>query len=412
MYRLTEEGRKYLKEGLPERRLIELLKRGSASIEAAKKALGPGFGIALQWCKKHDCIELKGGNISLSSDKIPDDIAKQEEGLRLVQEGRAPEKATSSLLFHRRLIEEERETLAEKAEKIIEKEITYLLPEIIAGGAWKKKPLKKYDISVPGPKLQPGKRQPYSRFLSQVRRRLVELGFKEMVGPLIESEFWNFDALFQPQNHPARDWTDTYQLNFPKKGSLPDKKLVQKVKNAHEKGWKYKWIAEKAMRLMPRAHTTAVSARTLLHAEIPGKYFSIGRCFRPDVLDATHLIEFNQVEGIVLDENITFRNLLGLLKLFAQEFAGTDKVRFATGYFPFTEASCELLAHHPKLGWMELGGAGIFREEVTKPLGVNVPVIAWGIGMDRLAMLKLGVKDIRYLFSHDMEWLRDSRVIL
>jgi phenylalanyl-tRNA synthetase alpha chain len=166
------------------------------------------------------------------------------------------------------------------------------------------------------------------------------------------------------------------------------------------------------MQLMPRAHGTCLSARTLAaKPDIPGKYFAIVRCFRPDVIDALHGVEFNQVESIVLDETLNFRHLLGILKMFAIEIAGAKKVKFIPDYYPFTEPSCQLSALHPELGWIEFGGSGIFREELTKPLGVDVPVIAWGLGIDRLAMFKLGIKDIRELFSQNLEWLRSQRVV-
>lgn len=410
-YRLTEEGIKYLKTGLPERQMIELLSKiGETEIGIVQKELGEIFNIALQWCKKLNVVEIKNGKMSLTSNKIPDEIHNLEKSLNEVLDGKEPVSSDAQTLVRRNLIEEEKETLEKKAEKIIGNEITYLLPEVIASDMWKKKPFRKYNVTVPGSKMDIGKRQPYSRFLSRFKQRLVELGFIEMTGPMIETEFWNFDALFQPQNHPARDWTDTYQLKDPSEGDLPDKKIVAAVSKEHEKGWKYKWSPEKAAKLMPRAHGTAISARTLINAEIPGKYFSVSRCFRPDVFDATHLIEFNQIEGIVLDKSLTFRNLLGLLKMFAKEVAGAEKMKFLTDYYPFTEPSVQMSALHPKLGWVEFGGAGIFREELTKPLGINVPVIAWGLGIDRLAMFKLGINDMRQLFSQDIEWLRNAKV--
>ena len=163
---------------------------------------------------------------------------------------------------------------------------------------------------------------------------------------------------------------------------------------------------------MPRAHGTACSARQLAAGvDVPGKYFSIVRCFRPDVIDATHGVEFNQTEGIIIDDSLSFRSLLGVLKQFASEFAGAEEVKFYPDYYPFTEPSVQLSARHPKLGWIELGGAGIFRPELTEPLGVRQPVIAWGIGIDRLAMFRLGIRDIRELFSQDLNWLRNQVII-
>jgi phenylalanyl-tRNA synthetase alpha chain len=145
--------------------------------------------------------------------------------------------------------------------------------------------------------------------------------------------------------------------------------------------------------------------------EIPGKYFSIVRCYRPEVLDKIHLTEFNQVEGIVADENLNLRDLLGVLEKFAIEIAGADKVKFNPDYFPFTEPSVELSAYKKDYGWIEFGGSGIFRPEVTMPLGIHVPVIAWGLGIDRLFMLKAGVEDIRYIFSQDLDWIRRKSVV-
>jgi phenylalanyl-tRNA synthetase alpha chain len=164
---------------------------------------------------------------------------------------------------------------------------------------------------------------------------------------------------------------------------------------------------------MPRAHDTAISPRFLMRKDlkIPGKYFSLVRCFRPDVIDATHGVEFNQLGGIIIDKDLSFRHLLGLLKNFAVEITKAKEVRFFPDYFPFTEPSTQISVKHPKLGWMEIAGAGVFRPELTIPLGVKEPVIAWGFGLDRLAMLKLGIKDIRDLFSHDLGFLRDSKKV-
>jgi len=163
---------------------------------------------------------------------------------------------------------------------------------------------------------------------------------------------------------------------------------------------------------MPAAHGTAHSARQLVQGiEVPGKYFAIARCYRPDVIDASHLIEFNQLEGFIVGENLNFRSLLGMLKQFATEIAGAEAVKFYPDYYPFTEPSVQLSAKHPKLGWVEFAGAGIFRPEMMHALGIEEPAIAWGMGIDRLAMFKLGIKDIRYLFSDDLDWLRESRMV-
>lgn len=407
-YRLTPEGQECLKRGLPEQQLCKLLAAGPLALDEAKGKV-KSFSIALAWAKQKKLVTLEGGKLALV--KEPKAWPEMAALAAIVREEDAHSDLLGTLL-KRRLVEEVREDVVSRAEKLVGSDVAELTPELIGTGLWRKVRMKPYNVTAAGACMHAGKRQPYGRFLDDVRQKLVSLGFAEMTGPLIESEFWNFDALFQPQSHPARDWADTYQLKEPTKGALPAKKYVSAVRDAHESGWKYKWSVTKAEQLMPRAHCTAVSARRLAAGvEIPGKYFCIARCFRPDVLDATHLIEFNQVEGIVIEPSLTFRNLLGILKMFATEVAGAEQVRFMPDYYPFTEPSVQMSALHPELGWVEFGGAGMFREEVTKPLGVDAPVIAWGIGIDRLAMFRLGIGDIRNLFSQDLEWLRSARTV-
>jgi len=412
--KLTEEGKKYLKEGLPEKRLAELLEKGPISMQDAQK-LG-NLSVALQWGKKNGWVEIKDGKLVLL--KKPGKTI-EDYLIKISKNENIPENI-EKLLIQRKLAKEEREDERKRAEGFIGKEIDKITPELIKTGLWKETKLKPYNVEFVGRKIYPGKRQPYNVFLDFVRRKLVELGFIERRGQAITQEFWNFDALYQPQGHPARDWTDVYRLKYPKKGSLPDPKLVERVKATHENGWKtgstgwgYKWDPEKAAQLLPVAHDTAVSPKTLASKElkIPGKYFQIVRCYRPDVLDATHLVEFNQVGGFIVGEDLNFRNLLGILEMFGKEFAGAKEVKFLCDYYPFTEPSVQLSAKHPELGWIEFAGAGIFREELTKPLGVDYPVIAWGVGVDRLAMFKLGIKDVRQLFSTDLKWLREQPIV-
>ena len=418
MYKLTEEGHKYLEGGLPERHLLNILDAPLELNDASKRV--ENFSIALQWAKKEGWAEIRGDRIHLVDKPA---TFPQEEALKNVSKGKSVDKDILKVLVSRKLVKKVREDILKRAKKLVaaKSEITQLPEELIATGLWREVEgrLKPYNVESPGKRIHPGKRQPYQLFVGRTKRKLVELGFQEVTGPLIETEFWNFDALYQPQNHPARDWTNTYQLKYPENGRLPGKKIVKQVKAAHENGWttgstgwKYRWDPKKAARLMPRAHGTCISARTLASdPKIPGKYFAIARCYRPDFLDATHLIEFNQAEGIVIDESLNLKNLLGILEIFAKEIAGAKKVKFLPDYYPFTEPSVQLSALHPDLGWIEFGGSGIFREELTKPLGIDVPVIAWGIGIDRLAMFKLGIHDIRYLFAKDLDWLRDSKVL-
>ncbi len=268
--------------------------------------------------------------------------------------------------------------------EIIVETLSELTPEMLKEGSWQGKKFRKYNIQLPPSRISGGALHPYKAFLDQVKTKFVSMGFSEMRGPLVENEFWDMDALFMPQFHPAREIHDVYFVkDTPHDQSIP-KAVIDRVAAAHEdggdtgsRGWRYPFDAARTRRLILRSQGTSVSARTLgAGAKNPGKYFSIARCFRYDQVDATHAPDFFQVEGIVLGEEIHFRTLLGLLTLFAKEVALAEEIKFLPAYFPFTEPSVEMHVRHPKLGWMELGGAGLFRPEVTGPLGVWV-WIAW-----------------------------------
>lgn len=288
-------------------------------------------------------------------------------------------------------------------------EIGPLTPALLRDGSWRGKRFRRYNIGLP-PRLVAGARNPYRRFLDKLKQTLLALGFEEMRGSLVENEFWNMDALFMPQFHPARDIHDVYFVAEPVQAQEIGEPWLINVAAVHEgkgdygsRGWGYLFNRERAHQLILRSQGTALSARKLAQEpKIPGKYFSIARCFRYDSVDATHAPDFYQIEGIVLSEEITLRHLLGILTLFAREVAQADKVKATPGYYPYTEPSVEMAMKHPVLGWVELGGAGIFRPEVTRPLGIDVPVIAWGLGLDRMAMVALGVNDIRHLFTNNL----------
>jgi len=301
-------------------------------------------------------------------------------------------------------------------------EIGILTQSMLEDGSWKGKKFRSYNVKTPPVRLTPGRSNPYAKFLENVKDKLVSLGFEEFDGPLVETEFWNSDALFMPQFHSARDIHDVYSVadSSSKDGIARAKSIdepwLSNIACAHEnggktgsRGWNYAFDREFTKRLILRSQGTVLSAKTLPIAKIPGKYFGIVRCFRYDRVDATHLPDFYQTEGIVLGEDVNLRTLLGMLEMFALEVAGAKEVKYVPGYFPFTEPSVEVHIKHPVLGWFELGGSGIFRPEVTDSLGVNVPVAAWGIGIDRMALMALGLNDLRELFSYDIENVRLRR---
>jgi phenylalanyl-tRNA synthetase alpha chain len=270
-----------------------------------------------------------------------------------------------------------------------------------------------FNLSVPCKNAPIGKNHPITKITKRIQTIMTELGFEEMEGNLVESSFWNFDALFQPQDHPARELADTFYV----KGEMPlpdDITLVEKVKRAHEIGWKYKWNPKEASKAVLRTHTTCLSARHLaaLKDKKPKKYFSIGRVFRNEATDYKHLAEFHQVEGIIAWENASFTDLLGVLKEFYSKL-GFDNIRFRPSFFPYTEPSLEIEVYFKeKKQWLELGGAGMFRPEVSIPLAGMYPVLAWGLSLERPLMLLLELDDIRAFYKNDVDFLSSSRLEL
>jgi phenylalanyl-tRNA synthetase alpha chain len=450
---ITELGRKYADHELPEQRILDRLKAGQ---QVTVKDLSRLEGLESSEVstvlgnlrsKDHETVRMgPGGILEPTGASLPSMIESVLPGLlrRLRSAAGALDESELSAeekhllddclekqwktrgVIKRTEKKSKRLALTELGRGLVERwtpeaagadEIAQLTPELLKDGAWRGKSFRKYNIGLKPARTAAGRKHPYREFLDSVKTRLVSMGFQEMRGPLVESEFWNSDALFMPQFHPARDIHDVYFVDRPKRvGSLPEPYAAQ-VAKTHESGWKtgsrgwrYAFDPERAKRLVLRSQGTAVSARTLAASpRIPGKYFSIARCFRYDLVDATHAPDFFQVEGIALGEKITFRTLLGLLKLFATEMAHATEIKYLPAYFPYTEPSVEMHVKHPRLGWMELGGAGLFRPEVTSPLGVKVPVIAWGLGLDRMAMVALGIGDIRDLFSSDLDLIRTRR---
>ncbi len=441
---LDINGKKYIKEGLPEKRFFKYVGKDTPLSKIIKDARLPQeeVNICLGVLREKAAItirkekELLISRIPQTSDllekeSLEEQFLKKAFPLELKDLKEEEKFALESLKKRKNIVKIEKKkikkvALTELGKRLLSRGIKLedthdrLTSKMLKDGSWKTKKFRRYDIKINVPQISGGKKQHDSRFLDEVREKFLSLGFKEMFGPLVETEFWDMDALFMPQFHSARDIHAAYYIKEPKYGKV-DEKLLEKVKLSHEigkgtisKGWQYKFDVNKTKQLILRTQGTALSARMLTSKdiEIPGKYFAIARCFRPDVVDATHSADFNQVEGIVVEENLDFRHLKGLLKLFAEEFGETDQIKITPAYFPFTEPSAELHAKHPELGWIELGGSGIFRPELVKPLlGREIPVLAWGIGIDRLAMFKLGIKDIRELFSHNLELLKNSKII-
>ncbi len=420
-YFLTDEGKRYLKEGLPEERLTELLEKGIEDIKELQQRMGKEeFGIALGWLKKKGAVEVKGGKVKLV--KKPE--FEERNWLKSVEKGEEIDDSKLKTLLRRKLVDYEEEkrifiVIKDVPEAELGELIADLTPEIIRSGEWRNREFLKYDVSVPARDIFVAKLHPYERIIRECRMIFLDMGFTEIKGNYVQSAFWNFDALFQPQDHPAREMQDTFYLD--RCVDLKEEEevsFVKRVKETHENGWITgstgwggRWDINKARQLVLRTHTTAITIHYLaLNPEPPIKAFCIDRVYRRETIDATHLPEFDQLEGVVLDKNVGFRQLLGMLKEFFAKM-GFEDVRFRPGYFPYTEPSVEPEVYVDELGWVELGGAGVFRKEVTEPLGIKGRVLAWGLGIGRLAMLKLGMKDLRRLYLPDLGWLREVPMI-
>jgi len=388
----------------------------------------------LGWLNRKGWVIIEKG--TLKSLKEPQ-LGEDEKLLRLLSEkgsltveGLKQEmQKTVSVLKGRRLVEIEENTLREleltdNGWELVKKgievvgEVSQLTPELIRTRNWRKVKLRRFNVKAPGPTVLLGKIHPAQQIIQHIREIFLEMGFTEIRGSIVETAFWNFDALFQPQDHPARDIVDTFYLSQPKKGKLPEKEVVEAVAATHEngwntgsRGWEYSWSPEEAKRLVLRTHTTAATIRYLAeNKEPPVKVFSVDRVYRNEKLDYKHLAEFHQIEGIIMDKKVTLRDLMGTLKEFYLKL-GLKKVQFWPSYFPYTEPSMQSTVYVPELKtWVELCGMGIFRPEVLAPFGVKHPVLAWGGGLERLILLKLGIEDIRLLYKNDLGWIRRTPV--
>ncbi|MCI0343049.1 MAG: phenylalanine--tRNA ligase subunit alpha [Planctomycetales bacterium] len=448
---LTDLGNLFRLNGLPEERLLRLLQERSprtiAEIREHKDFDDGRAGNAIGTLKRAGVISVRGPEVHLEKPELPEDVRRlatilknlgspggdwvggfDERDWAVIREnsrtrgsGSDPLRIRSQKRYRIRLLVEfdaSHESFERTAEKAMAGSVGPLTPEMLRDGTWRGKEFRRWNLALRPAAPPIGRRHPYREYLDSVKRKLTAMGFVEMVGSLVETEFWNMDALYMPQFHSAREIHDIYLVKDPPRARALPAAVAARVATAHRDGggtgstgWRYEFDADRSRQTILRSHGTVLSARTLASApKVPGKYFAVARCFRPDVVDASHAADFFQIEGIVLGKTINFRSLLGLLRLFGYEIARATECRFVPAYFPFTEPSVEVHMRHPTLGWMELGGAGIFRPELTKPLGVDVPVIAWGLGVDRMAMVALGVDDIRDLFTADLAKLREMKV--
>ena len=446
-YELTDLGKAQAEEGTPAQRIFDLLKNSeplalpqiAEKLGLEKSDIGSAYG---SLSKAGTCAMNEENKAYIKNDQLPSDVTETAELLKKGLKGAIDESSMtdrekelmgriskkrgaagspykmseSEVVTYRmtKLGDEAKEALLKA--NITGEEIGVLTPQIIANGSWKTASFRPYGLDAPVQRLIPGRHNPYANYIQWVKDKLTSLGFEEFDGPLVENEFWNGDALFMPQFHSARDIHDVYYVKEPRHCKAIEEPWLSNVANTHEnggntgsRGWQYKFDHEFTRRQILRSQGTVLSAHQLTKAKVPGKYFGIVRCFRFDEVDAKHGADFYQTEGIVIGKEANLKDLLGLLKMFAVEVAGATDFKYVPGYFPFTEPSIEIHIKHPVLGWFEMGGSGIFRPEVTKSLGIDEPVLAWGLGIDRMAMMHLGINDIRDLFSPNIDSVRTRR---
>ncbi len=445
---LAENGRSYAVELFPERKALKAIEKagGKVKISALEHLVTlPGVDkrriikwlTEKGWCKKEgDSLLLsdpgRAAVLSKGQDEVLVDMLFEkgtldqaaladrgvdvELALRLLKGRPGIVKVKSKTVRVLSLTDQGRKALEEGIEQLVEASI--LTYEMLATGKWRDVRFKVYDIDLPSAVVYPGKSHPLRRIIDEVRTVFLEMGFTEINSPYVEASFWDFDALYQPQDHPAREMQDTFYVSRPSESKLPKKEYVDAVRSTHQNGgktgstgWMYEWAPEKAKRNVLRTHTTATTVRYLAaHPEPPHKVFNVGRVFRREKTTYKHLVEFYQVDGIVIDERASLSTLLGTLAEFYRKM-GFSKVSFRPSFFPYTEPSVEAFAWLESKGsWIELGGAGIFRAEVTRPFNCEVPVLAWGLSIERVAMMRFALDDIRKLYWSDIEWLREAEL--
>ncbi len=438
---LGVNGVYYKKHALPERTLLTTIEKNNykslEEIKSLSKLSENEFKAALGVLKRKALINLSDGKISISANKeeltkkFPEESLLEKLPISLDSLKDLDLLAFENLKNRKNIIElvDQKEIsfeITDQGRQIAGKEIKSDLieevtPDVIKDYSSKLK-FRRYDLQAKVPRIFGGKKHFVNQSIEYAKQIWLELGFKEMTGNLAQTSFWNFDALFTPQDHPVREMQDTFFIKDAQ-GKLPDKKIVDAVKKSHEsglgksKGWQYQWKEDEAKKVVLRTHTTCLSALTLAKIgqlrssiEKEGKYFAIGKNFRNETVDWSHGFEFNQTEGIVIGKDLNFRNLLGYLKEFFKKM-GYEEIRFRPSYFPYTEPSVEIEVWHPERKiWFELGGAGMFRPEVTIPLlGEHIQVLAWGPGFDRTIMEYYGIKDLREMYSNNLQYLRNIK---
>ncbi|NMI77022.1 phenylalanine--tRNA ligase subunit alpha [Nanohaloarchaea archaeon] len=400
LFELTEEGQNVSENGSPEYRLTEELRNGPKDLSEIQNV---DLDVALGQARKRDWISIKDGVATLLKDfqELEDEVSQK------LNEG-----DYSQELVDRGLVNRTQETV--RTVELTDKGLS-LDPSDVD---------ELFNVEADAEPLRTGKKHYYKNILNYARQTWIEMGFQEMEGNYVVPSFLNFDALYTPQDHPARELHDTFFVERPGEADLEEYgEKVDHVGQTHQHGWttgstgyQTGWNVSQAERNVVRTHTTAVSVQRLHEIDIsdedlPKKFFIVGRNFRNETVDRTHLAEFYQTDGIVVGRDLNFRNLKGYVTEFFEKM-GYDDVRLVPSYYPYTEMSVEVQVYEEDEDvWTGMGGAGMFRPEVVKPmLGFEAKVLAWGLGIPRIAFMAAGLEDIRELYRNDTQLINQTPV--
>ncbi|OAQ52913.1 phenylalanine--tRNA ligase subunit alpha [Natrinema mahii] len=445
----TDEGRDYVENGLPEVRLYEAALEAGADANPVSMGQvigrsgleGDAVDIALSNYARKGYGGIDSGEITADPDADPEADAEANALASLAEAGETPldgvdaDADTIDQLERRGLVDRRESTVREVT--LTERAVTELMagietsetvgevtPELLTSGEWEDVEFADYNVEADAERFDGGKVHILRQTAERVKDTLVGMGFQEMDGPHVDADFWINDCLFMPQDHPARTHWDRFALENPTHIEDLPEDLVDRVERAHKEGvgpdgegYHSPWDEDFARALALRGHTTSLSTRYLSGEEIgdlepPQRYFSVEKVYRNDTLDPTHLLEFFQIEGWVMAEDLSVRDLMGTFEEFYSQF-GIEDIQFKPHYNPYTEPSFELFGTHPTTGELvEIGNSGIFREEMLEPLGVECDVMAWGLALERLLMLMYGFEDIRDIHGTlcDLELLRETEV--
>ncbi|PHY08502.1 MAG: phenylalanine--tRNA ligase subunit alpha [Nitrosarchaeum sp.] len=397
---LGKNGLDSFYNGLPERRLLNLLKNESKKFKVLQNELGSIFGPAMGIARKNNWIDTSEDEIFLKNypSEIPGEKTLKQIGENKILKNIIDKNDLSAIFKRPDFI----------LENIIKnKEIS--LTEIAKSIEITTEPTNAINVESKVPDVFVARTHPLKDTIDEIREIFVTLGFTEIIGSMTQPSFWNFDALFTPQDHPARELQDTFYLDGFSTKKIGTLDQIKKISESHKKNWRYSWNIDEARKTVLRTHTTCVTIKHLAENKLDeARVFSLGRVFRNEKVSYKHLVEFNQIEGIVVGKNANLRNLMGIQREFYKRI-GITKIKFWPTFFPYTEPSLQTMVYNDKLGkWIELFGMGVFRQEVTKPLGITKPVLAWGGGIERIAMLKYGLDDVREFYNNNLNWLRNT----